>query len=35
MSADRAYNYHEVYIEQFIDKMGWLIDNLNLVLIVD
>jgi hypothetical protein len=33
MSADRAYNYHEVYIKQFINKMGWLINNLNLILL--
>jgi hypothetical protein len=33
MSADRAHNCHEVYIEQFIDEMGWLIDDLDLVLI--
>jgi hypothetical protein len=31
MSADRAYNCHEVHIEQFIDEMGWLIDNLDLL----
>jgi len=35
MSADQAYNCHEVHIEQFIDEMGWLIDNLDLVLIVN
>ena len=29
MEAHRAYNCHEVYIEQFIDEMGWLIDDVD------
>ena len=33
-SADRAHNCHEMHIEQFIDEIGWLIDDVGLVLMV-
>jgi len=32
--ADRAYNCQIVYIELFINEIGWLINDLNRVLIV-
>ena len=34
MSADRAYNCHELHVELFIDEMGWLIDDRGRVLLV-
>jgi len=34
VSTDRAYNCYKVHIEQFIDEMGWLIDDLDLIVLL-